>query len=149
MKTGQLIRRLRASNLYAECPCGGEFKLSDAILFDGTKPFPEEALQTQKRFNDELKNREMELQKKKKLATEKAFRNAICPSLRSLKLDPFDVKPILHPIDFVVFKGMSKEETISDVLLLTRKYDCPSINLAREQIKNAVLAKNMIDKWRE
>jgi hypothetical protein len=45
--TGQLIKKLKTSNLYAECPCGEEFKLSEAILFDGAKPFPEEALQTQ------------------------------------------------------------------------------------------------------
>ena len=41
----QLIKKLRESNLYAVCPCGGEFKLSKAILFDGTKTFPKEALE--------------------------------------------------------------------------------------------------------
>jgi predicted Holliday junction resolvase-like endonuclease len=61
-----------------------------------------------------------------------------------LKLDPFDVKPILHPIDFVVFKGMNREETVSDIMLLTRQHNCPSINPLREQIKAAVL-KNKYD----
>ena len=46
MNIERLIHKLRASDLYAECPCGGEFKLSESLLFDGTKPFPEEALET-------------------------------------------------------------------------------------------------------
>jgi len=72
------------------------------------------------------------------------FYNAICPSLKALKLDPFDVKPILHPIDFVVFKGMNKEETISDVIFLSKPYDCPSLNSIRRDIKIAV-SKNRYD----
>jgi len=44
MNTVELIKKLKQSNLWAECPCGEEFKLSDAILFDGTKPFPSEIL---------------------------------------------------------------------------------------------------------
>ena len=43
MNTAELIQQLKQSSLYAECLCGGEFKLSDAILFDGTKPFPPKA----------------------------------------------------------------------------------------------------------
>ena len=69
---------------------------------------------------------------------EKVFRAAICPSLRALKLDPFDVKPIFHPIDFVVFKGMTSKEAISGIILLTREYNCTSLNLLREQISKAV-----------
>jgi len=91
----------------------------------------------------EGKLREKAREKGRKQA-EKAFRRAICPSLQALKLDPFDVKPILHPIDFVVFKGMNKEESISDIILLTRPYDCPSLNLIRRDIKT-VVSKNKYD----
>ena len=47
LETDQLIRKLKASNLYAECSCEEEFKLSDALLFDGAKPLPEEVLEIQ------------------------------------------------------------------------------------------------------
>ena len=72
MQTDQLIKNLKDSNLYAECSCGEEFKLSDAILFDGTKPFPAEALGTQSELNSLLETRNGKLAKKKKLATEGA-----------------------------------------------------------------------------
>ena len=91
----------------------------------------------------EGKLREKAREKGRKEA-EKAVRRAICPSLKALKLDPFDVKPILHPIDFVVFKGMNKKETISDIILLTKPYDCPSLNSIRRDIKTAV-SKNKYD----
>ena len=60
-ETEQLIKNLKASSLYAECTCGGEFKLSEVILFDGTKPFPKEALEAQKQLKVELKEREEQL----------------------------------------------------------------------------------------
>ncbi|MBW2965660.1 hypothetical protein KY342_00990, partial [Candidatus Woesearchaeota archaeon] len=65
-KTEQLIKKLKESKLYAECPCGGEFKLSEAVLFDGTKPFPKEALEVQTQLKQELKDRTEKLKKKKK-----------------------------------------------------------------------------------
>lgn len=86
----------------------------------------------------EEKFREIAREKGRKEA-EKVFNNAISPSFKALKLDPFDVKPILNPIDFVVFKGMNKEESISDIILLSKKYDIPSLNLIRNQIETVIL----------
>ena len=71
MNTQQLIKKLQSSNLFAECSCGGEFKLSDTVLFDGAKSFPTEALKVQNELNEELKRKEDEL-KKSKLAIGKA-----------------------------------------------------------------------------
>ena len=47
MKTNQLISELKQSKLWAECTCGGEFKLSEALLFDGIyKTVTSKTLQT-------------------------------------------------------------------------------------------------------
>jgi hypothetical protein len=35
-----------------EYPCGAEHKLSDLLLFDGTKPFPSEVEEVQKQYED-------------------------------------------------------------------------------------------------
>jgi hypothetical protein len=50
-----------------------EFKLSKALLFDGTKPFPPEASEIQGKLKEELEEREKELAKRRKLATDKAL----------------------------------------------------------------------------
>ena len=42
METEEIIAQLNCSEIYARHSCGGEFKLSKAFLFDGTKPFPHE-----------------------------------------------------------------------------------------------------------
>jgi predicted Holliday junction resolvase-like endonuclease len=146
----QLFRRI-----LCVCPCCGDLvRVSDlrlkvkgpvvrTWLDDHEKEGREQAKREEQFEEKEEKLRELAREKGRK-AAEKVFYKAICPSLKALKLDPFDVKPILHPIDFVVFKGMSKEETISDIILLTRQHNCPSINPVREQIKTAVL-KNRYD----
>ncbi len=65
MNTEQLIKKLKSSNLYAECSqCEDEFKLSTAILFDGTKPFPPKALEVQNLLKEAYKQREEELKKR-------------------------------------------------------------------------------------
>ena len=70
MDTQLIIDNLQNSDLYAECPCGAEFKLSDLILFDGTKPFPPEVEEAQERYLQMLLDRGAQLEKDLKLATE-------------------------------------------------------------------------------
>ena len=92
--------------------------------------------------------KESELREKAREAgrkeAEKAFYKAICSSLRALKLDPYDVKPILHPVDFVVFNGMNKGESISNIVFLSKPYDCAPLNSIRCDIETAI-TKNRYD----
>lgn len=128
MKINDLVIELKKSGLYAECPCGGEFRLSEAILFDGTAPFPPEALEAQNRLLLELKDREEELKKRRKLATEKAEITAkavnvgknlekILPAMKDFKWELPDSRFLGDPIDLVVFSGLShgKVDSISFV----------------------------------
>lgn len=117
-ETELLIKELKESDIYAECPCGGEFKLSEAILFDGTKPFPKEALEIQTKLKAELKEREKELKKRKKLATEKAEITAksvnlgknlekVLPTMKNFKWALPDCRVLGDPIDLLTFNGFS------------------------------------------
>ena len=70
----------------------------------------------EERFEErEGKLRELAREKGRKAAA-KVFNKAISPAFKSLKLDPFDVKPILNPVDFVVFKGMNKKEEVNEMI---------------------------------
>jgi len=68
MNTEALIRELRNSRLFAECPCGGEFRLSQVILFDGTKPFPPEAVFVRERLTQDYEEQKEELEHKRHVA---------------------------------------------------------------------------------
>ena len=134
------------------CPCCGEFvRVSDLKLKDkGPAPrtwlddHEKKEMQMEKKeewFGErEQKLRESAREKGRK-AAEKVFNNAISPAFKALKLDPYDVKPILHPIDFVAFKGMNKQDMISSVLFLSKACNNTILNKIREQVKDAILKK--------
>jgi len=45
MSKKDVVEALLSSALFAQCnKCGGEFKLSDSLIFDGLEKFPDDAL---------------------------------------------------------------------------------------------------------
>lgn len=148
MNTEQLIKKLRESNLYAECPCGGEFKLSRSILFDGTKPFPKKALELQKWLKEELKNREDKLKKRRKLATKKAqittkavnigkILEKVLPTMRDFKWAVPDSKFLGDPIDLIVFNGLSVNK-VKSINFIEVKSGKARLNSHQESIRDAI-----------
>ena len=141
----QLFRKI-----LAVCPCCGELRrVSDLRLkskAEAEKTWLDEYDGDSKKLSDKEQKFEAQAEKLRQEATErgrkeaeKAFQKAICPSLQKLKLNPFDVKPIFSPIDFIAFNGMATEEEISDIRLLARE-QCASLEPIRKQIKKAVEA---------
>ncbi len=139
----QLFRKI-----LAVCPCCGDIhRVSDLRLkskaeaektwLDEYDIESQEMSDKEQIFDEqEAKLREESIEKGRKIA-EKAFYKALCPSLQKLKLNPYDVKPIFHPIDFIVFNGMATQDEISDILLLTRE-QCATLDPIRRQIRKAV-----------
>jgi len=137
--------------ILAVCPCGNLHRVSDLQLkskaeirektwLDEFDIASNKLLAKEQAFEEQKeKLRQAEIEKGRKEA-EKVFYKAVCPSLRKLKLNPFDIKPILHPIDFIAFNGMTNEESISDIRLLTRE-QCATLDPIRKQIRKAVEAK--------
>lgn len=69
---------------------------------------------------------------------EVVFNNAIKQDFRRMNLDPIDIKPVLNPVDFLVFQGMNKSEEITDLVFLSKKLENPMINRLREQVKTSI-----------
>ncbi len=76
--------------------------------------------------------------KKGRKQAEKVFNKAISPPFKALKFDPFDIKPILNPVDFVVFKDMNKKDEINNIIFLSKKYPDSLLNKIRIQVKNSI-----------
>ena len=148
----QLFRKILAF-----CPCGQIHRVSDLQLkskaktqktwLDKYEANARTLSEKEQAFADRAKVLRQEGVEKGRIEAEKAFYKAVCPSIRKLKIDPFDLKPILNPIDFVAFKGMTKDEEISDIVLLTREHPCAYLNPIRGQIRKAV-EKNRYE-WQE
>ncbi len=154
MKTEDIIDKLKNSDLYAECPCGGEFKLSDVILFDGTKPFPPEVKEVQERYEDQLKQREEDLEKSKKLATERAtitttavnigrILEKVLPTMDDFKWAIPDCRFLGDPIDLVTFNGCSQNK-IESISFIEVKSGKARLNKNQRRVRDAVQDKNVL-----
>ena len=154
MKTEDIINKLKNSNLYAECSCGGEFKLSDVLLFDGTKPFPPEVKEVQERYEEELKQREEGLEKSKQLATVRATITTtavnigkslekVLPSMDDFRWKIPDCRFLGDPIDLVTFNGccQNKIESISFIEVKSGK---AQLNKNQRRVRDAVQDKKVI-----
>lgn len=148
MNTDQLINELKKSNLYAECMCGEEFKLSEAFLFDGTKTFPSQALEIQKSLNEALKERLEDLKKRKKLATKKAEITTkavnvgknlekVLPTMRDFKWQLPDSRFLGDPIDLMIFNGLSASK-IESISFIEVKSGNARLNEHQKSIKDAI-----------
>jgi len=146
---GQLIAKLRRSGLYGECPQGyGDFKLSQTAIFDGTKPFPEEALEIQLQMQSILKDKKDELEKKRKRATTTAAITTeavnigknlekILPTMSDFKWTVPDCKFLGDPIDLLVFKGLAFNK-VSSIDFVEVKSGKAKLNKHQRSIKDAI-----------
>jgi predicted Holliday junction resolvase-like endonuclease len=149
LNTGDLIKRLRESGLYAICPDNQEeFSLSDALLFDGTKPFPKDALGIQQALNQELMDREEELKKKQKLITIKAQITTravnvgknlekILPTMEDFKWTVPDCKFLGDPIDLIVFDGLSTHK-VNSISFVEVKSGQATLKKNQKSIRDAI-----------
>ena len=143
------IKSLRSENLIAECPlCNEEFKLSDALLFDGTQPFPEEAGLRRDEYEQELKDRKADLEKKIRLATDRAAITAeavsigkmvehLTPILDGFGFHPTDCRPLFEPVDFLVFNGLSAAK-VNRLSFVEVKTGGARLNAPQRLIRDAI-----------
>jgi predicted Holliday junction resolvase-like endonuclease len=149
MNTGQLIKDLRSSNLIAECTaCQGEFKLSDALLFDGMGKFPKPAEERRLILLNDLKKREDELKGRKVSADVTAEKKAIeigfgkmiekfIPAYEDLKLKFCECRALYDPLDVIVFRGLLQRK-VDLITFLEIKSGESRLNNHQKMIKKAI-----------
>jgi predicted Holliday junction resolvase-like endonuclease len=116
------------------CPCCGEIvRMSDLHLkYSGMAP---------KTWLDKYELQLLTLQEKEKLFEEKEdelreksiergrrkvpllVKKCLCSEFKKLEYDPYDIKAVMDPVDFIVFDGMNAEKEIRNVTFLSRKPD--------------------------
>lgn len=154
MNINQLIKNLQTSSLIAECPiCGGEFRLSDVLMFDGLGKFPGPAETRKKELLLELKARVDELKKRKisagkgaeKKAMEVGFGKIIekfIPAYRDLKIPIHECRPLFDPIDIIVFHGITNLK-VSSLTFLEVKSGNSRLSRHQRLIRDAIQDKKV------
>jgi len=134
------------------CPCCGDIvRVSDLHIkvkgefkktwLDGFESNVMDIQDKSAKFEEKEDKIREKAKERGRLAAEKVIEKAMYPSLRALHLDPYDVKPILNPIDFIAFNGMTKKEHVTEIVLLSKKMNNPKLNILRNQVKKVVLSK--------
>ena len=135
------------------CPCCGEIVRVSDLHLKVKKPIAKTWLDTyeakiiamnekEEKFNEKEEKIRDAAVKRGRDEAEKIVKKAILPIFTILKLDPYDVKPIMSPVDFIVFDGMTKKDKIKDIIFLSRTSKIESLNLIRKQIKENISKKN-------
>ena len=135
------------------CPCCGEIVRVSDLHLKVKKPIVKTWLDTyeakiiamnekEEKFNEKEQKIRDAAVKRGRDEAEKIVKKAILPIFTILKIDPYDVKPIMSPIDFIVFDGMTKKDKIKDIIFLSKTSKIESLNSIRKQIKETISKKN-------
>lgn len=135
--------------IYCICPgCKNLVRFSDLRLqYAGATPetwldrYESKVVSFEKK-EEKFNEKESELRKK---ATEKGreqvpqiVKQSFDNDLAKLPYDPYDIKALLHPVDFVVFDGLNERKQVDDVVFLSKKTKDKDLDKVRKTIKNTI-----------
>lgn len=128
------------------CPqCGDVLRLSDLRLtYRGAAPRTWLDTYDAKTRTTERKEESFE-EKEEKLrdaATERGrkkvpqiIRKSMNGEFAKLRYNPYDIKALLHPVDFVVFNGLNDKERLNDIVFLSKETENPELSKIRKSIE--------------
>jgi predicted Holliday junction resolvase-like endonuclease len=131
------------------CPCCGDIlRLSDLRLkYKGAAPRTWLDI-----FDSKLKHiekKELEFQEKEqelrdaavergRMKVPKMICKCIHKDIAKFNYNPYDIKALMHPVDFVVFNGLNSQEKLNDITFLSKKIRNESLNKIRDSLKSTV-----------
>ena len=68
----------------------------------------------------------------------KLVRRCMDKDISSFRFNPYDIKALLHPVDFVVFKGLNEKDRIENIAFLARKSSNDVLNRIRDSLKSSI-----------
>ena len=97
------------------------------------------------RKEDKLYSQEKELRKKSVERGRKKVVNTVLKSMDDYfskkKYNPYDIKPIIHPVDFVIFNG-DHDKQVNEVVFLSKKSKNPNLAALQKSVDECVEKKN-------
>jgi predicted Holliday junction resolvase-like endonuclease len=150
----EIIRTLEENRFYAECPCCGEpILLKDAGLFylDDFSPGADKLYQQKLK---ECKVREKEIREERKAISRRSetatttinigfILERIAPSMEDFRFDRNDCRSLFDPIDYIIFEGLSKKNSVSKILFTEIKTGKARLNDHQKEIRALVERKQV------
>src|SRR4030042_2412861 len=150
----EIINTLEHNNFYVECPCCGEpILLKDAGLFY-LDDFSPEAEKLYQQKVAECKLRGKQLREKRKKISEKSeisttainigfISERIAPLMKDFHFDRNDCRSLFDPIDYIIFEGLSKKNSVRKILLAKIKTGSSRLKQNQKEIRRLVERKQV------
>ena len=97
------------------------------------------------RKEDKLNSQVAEIREKSR---ERGRKRVVSTVLKSMddyfskkKYNPYDIKPIIHPVDFVIFNG-DHDKQVNEVVFLSKKSNNPNLAALQKSVDECVEKKN-------
>ncbi len=150
----EIIHALEENNFYVECPCCGEpVLLKNAGLFylDDFSPEAEKLYQEKV---GECKVREKEIREERKAISRRSetatttinigfILERIAPTMGDFRFDRNDCRSLFDPIDYIIFEGLSKKNSVSKILFTEIKTGKANLTGKQKEIRNLVQRKQV------
>jgi len=145
----EIIHTLEENSFYVECPCCGEqIPLRDAGLFY-LDDFSPEAQELYQHKLAACKVREKEIREERKAISQRSERSTtainvgfiserIAPLMKDFSFDRNDCRSLFDPIDYIIFEGLSKRNSVSKILFTEIKTGKARLNDHQKEIRNLV-----------
>ncbi|MGA2270101.1 MAG: Holliday junction resolvase-like protein [Bryobacteraceae bacterium] len=140
----------RNKRFMGTCPeCGQDFRLADAVLFSLDDDAPSAALAAIEQARERIKDRKRELADQRERMTKRAQNTAaavnlgkivenIVPSFASFNYAPGDCRALFHPIDYLVFSGLTKVHRVEALSFIDVKSGGARLTRNQRNIKTIV-----------
>lgn len=144
------IRELQADQrIYGHCcHCEVAFPMRRALLFYADEAPPEKVVKIRKAKEEEIMERRQELGESRKRARESERRaidvnlgkvlEKIAPVFQGFGYSRRDCRALFEPIDYVVFKGLSRSGEVDALAFVDIKTGGGGLNTHQRQIRDAV-----------
>lgn len=66
------------------------------------------------------------------------IRKSLYTEFAKLPYNPYDIKAILHPVDFIVFNGLNSRESLKNILFLSKRTPNADLNRIRRSIADTI-----------
>ena len=155
--TEQFITNLKKAKLTATCPnCEGEFLLSKALLFDGTKEFPSKAESAKNELMEQISEKQSEIKERRnvmknfKISVDKTSEagavsvgigkilEKVLPYYKDFKFPLSDCRFLAEPLDVIIFDGASRND-VKNIIFMDVKTGDASLQKNQRQIRDVVL----------
>lgn len=151
----EVIHSLESNQFYAECPCCGEpILLKDAGLFY-LNDFSSEAKELYGQRFKELKEQEKELRERRRAIPQSSeikstavnigfILERIAPVMEEFRFDRNDCRSLFDPIDYIIFEGLRKKNSVSKILFVEIKTGGARLTEKQKEIRNLVERKRVV-----